>query len=119
VSNSAGLNPAGGTVKKSFKKREICASGPRKTVVLNKTLPNVSVNMRLVDPDPVEGLAMAIAVVLFPIGPTGTRREALVSNGDGATIACPGPEPVWLLIVSVEIKPATFPETSVTTAKPE
>ena len=88
-------------------------------MAFSTTPPNASVRIKLTPPLPFDGLAMAMAVVFGAPDPTFTRTEALVINGEGPTMSCSISEVRSFFRVSVAINPATFPETTVTTAKPE
>ncbi len=66
---------------------ENCPRGPIGTIEFNTIPPLASVRTRFTLPDPVEGLAMAIAVVFSSMGPTVTRKDPLVTRTDGATAA--------------------------------
>ena len=119
VNKSGVLKATGCVPKRSLMYFENCRRGPSCTTTFNTTVPNLSVRTRLTPPDPVEGFAIAMAVVFSPTAPTGTRMDAVVMRGDGGIAACSIPELVRFLRVSVPTNPAMFPETSVTTAKPE
>ena len=55
-------------------------------LVFSTIAPTLSVRMKLMPPVPAEGFAMAMAVVLSVIGPTGTSSDAVVMRGDGGTM---------------------------------
>ncbi len=120
VSKSGVLKATGCCVpNSSLRNFENCRRGPSCTTTFNTIVPTLSVSTRLIPPDPFEGFAIAMAVVFSPTAPTGTRMDAVVIRGDGGMAACSIPELVRFLRVSVPTSPAMFPETSVTTAKPD
>ena len=119
VSKSGVLKATACVAKNSLRYFASWPRGPSCTTTFKTTVPILSVKIRLTPPEAIDGFAIAMAVVFSPTAPTGTRMDAVVTRGDGGITACSTPEVVRFLRVSVPTSPATLPETSVTSAKPE